>query len=39
MKSIRVHASPKDAKAWDKFWVQYRVEIDLLDAYGRGRVA
>jgi hypothetical protein len=33
--SIRV-PSPKHAKAWDKFWEQYRAERELLDAYGRG---
>ena len=32
---IRVPA-PRYAKAWDKFWVQYRAEAALLDAYGRG---
>lgn len=30
--------SPKHAKAWDKFWVQYRAEKKLLDAYGSGEV-
>jgi DNA-directed RNA polymerase subunit RPC12/RpoP len=35
--SIRV-PSPKHAKAWDRFWVQYRVEKELLDAYGRGKL-
>jgi hypothetical protein len=35
--SIRV-PSPKHAKAWDKFWVQYRAEQELLDAYGRGEL-
>jgi hypothetical protein len=37
IKSIRV-PSPKHAKAWDKFWVQYRSEMELLDAYGRGEL-
>jgi hypothetical protein len=37
IKSIRV-PSPKHAKAWDKFWVQYRAEMELLDAYGRGEL-
>jgi hypothetical protein len=32
---IRVPA-PRYAKAWDRFWAQYRVEVALLDAYGRG---
>jgi hypothetical protein len=31
---IRV-PSPKHAKAWDKFWVQYRAERELLDPHGR----
>lgn len=35
--SIRV-PSPRYAKAWDKFWAQYRVETALLDAYGRGEL-
>ena len=34
---IRV-PSPKHAKAWDRFWVQYRIEKELLDAYGRGEL-
>jgi hypothetical protein len=34
---IRV-PSPRYAKAWDKFWVQYRAEKELLDAYGRGEL-
>src|SRR6266404_3057288 len=34
---IRV-PSPKYSKAWDKFWVQYRAEMELLDAYGRGEL-
>ncbi len=32
---IRVPA-PRYAQAWDRFWVQYRAEAALLDAYGRG---
>jgi hypothetical protein len=35
--SIRV-PSPKYAKAWDKFWVQYRAEMELLDADRRGEL-
>jgi hypothetical protein len=35
--SIRV-PSPKHTKAWDKFWVQYKAEMELLDAYGRGEL-
>jgi len=36
--SIRV-PSPKHAKAWDKFWVQYRSEMELLVAQlDRGRI-
>jgi hypothetical protein len=27
---------PRYAGAWDRFWVQYRTEAALLDAYGRG---
>jgi hypothetical protein len=34
---IRV-PSPIHTKAWDKFWGHYRVEKELLDAYGRGEV-
>ena len=37
IKSIRV-PSPKHAKAWDKFWVRYRSEMELLDDYGRGEL-
>jgi hypothetical protein len=37
MGSIRV-PSPKHAKAWDRFWVQYKSEMELLDAYGRGEL-
>ncbi|MGL4553810.1 MAG: hypothetical protein ACRC33_21820, partial [Gemmataceae bacterium] len=32
---IRVPA-PRYAKAWDRFWPQYRAEKALLDAYGSG---
>lgn len=34
---IRV-SSPRYAKAWDRFWAQYRTEMALLDAYGRGEL-
>ncbi|WP_088260276.1 hypothetical protein [Fimbriiglobus ruber] len=34
---IRV-PSPRYAVAWDRFWSQYRTEVALLDAYGRGEV-
>lgn len=30
--------SPKHARAWDKFWLQYRAEKQLIDAYARGEV-
>jgi hypothetical protein len=34
---IRV-PSPGYVKAWDRFWEQYRIEKELLDAYGRGEL-
>lgn len=35
---IRVPA-PRYAKAWDRFWAQYRAEKALLDAYGNDVVS
>jgi len=37
LSGIRV-PSPKHAKAWERFWVQYRAEKELLDAHGRGEI-
>jgi hypothetical protein len=34
---IRV-PSPKHAKAWARFWDQYRTEMETLDAHGRGEI-
>jgi hypothetical protein len=34
---IRV-PSPRHPNAWDRFWVRYRAEEELLDAYGRGEL-
>jgi DNA-directed RNA polymerase subunit RPC12/RpoP len=35
---IRV-PSPRYAKAWDRFWAQYRAEKALLDAYANNEVS